>query len=102
MKDKIQKIWKQHKGKIIIGSVVIVGGAIIFVLTRKTTASKIITDGIVNEEFGKCSKEINFGFGTLEEALAKFNELRESTKSKSIALWGGGLDGYEYLVQDLS
>lgn len=46
-------------------------------------------------------KDFNYGFNDLEEALSKFEELSANAPDGTIALWNGGMEGFEYLVQDL-
>lgn len=86
----MKEFLKKNKSKIIAGgSIALIMGAIIGSVIMRNRC-------IMND------RDICFGFNNLEEALNKFQELSINAPNGTIALWNKGMEGYEYLVQDLS
>lgn len=86
MKRTIEKIWRDHKAKIIIGGFII-GGTVIFIATRKTLkVPKIETVAPIVENF-------SWSFDTLNEAIDKFKAIEEACVNLGtgeVALFGPG------------
>lgn len=101
----MKKFFEKNKKKLIIGGLV-VGGIVLPILAfacgKKSghTATIILKnlDAIDNLK----TPDINFGFNDLGEAITKFQELSAAAPDGTISLWNKGMEGFEYLVQDLS
>ena len=89
---RIKEFVQKHKGKIIIGTV-IVGGAILTYINAKG-------GGSVVDDTEACS-EFSFKFDNLEEALAKWQELGAKRESGNVAMWNGNANGEGITVQNL-
>lgn len=91
MKEKIKNIWKTHKTEILIGGGILVGGAVIFILTRKITDKRLpklpIGDAVGPKE------DFWWNFENLDDAMIKFKEIEEiciNLGKSEVALFGGG------------
>ena len=97
--EKIKNIWTRHKGKIIIGGMV-VGGVVIYTLTRQYGGKSN-----ANAEGLSKLKDFEWVFDDFDEALIKFKEIEgqcvQENKGDFVTLWGGQQqqDKAKYLIQ---
>ena len=100
MKEKLKKLWANHKGKLIFGGAVIVGGVVIYMITRKTISTTPV------EKFLTPKDDFWWNFTNLDEALVKFKEIEEICieigKDEVAIFGGGGLNAGKYTVMHLS
>lgn len=89
MKEKIEKFWTDHKTKILVGGGIIIGGAVIFVMTR--SAIKLLAP--TGKVLGGAKSDFWWNFDNFEDAVSKFKEIEEvciNLGKDEVALFGGG------------
>lgn len=98
----MKKFFEKNKKKLIIGGLV-VGGIVLPILAFACGKKSGHTATIILKNFEAIkAPDIGFGFNDLSEAITKFQELSTTAPDGTIALWNKGMEGFEYLVQDLS
>lgn len=90
---KVKEFVKKHKTELIVGTEFV--GAVVYAVYQWKNGKNL-----AGQPLPKLN-DFNWGFNDLDEALAKFKELSQDAKPGTIALWNEGMEGFEYLVQDL-